>query len=113
MSIACGVERWIKGKGKQNIPQPSVVAQYNRGMGGVDLLDRALADMRPIIRGRKWITNVLNIGFVYSRHLFTIVSGEHAVSVLIRRSPPHLEVRSRPTGSIKVADEIRLDGFGH
>ena len=47
-------KRWIKGKGKQNIQQPFVIAAYNRGIGGVDLLDHALSDLRPVIHGKKW-----------------------------------------------------------
>ena len=52
-SNAYGVEpvgnakRWIRG----NITQPAVIAAYNREMGGVDLLDRVLSDLRPVIRG--------------------------------------------------------------
>ena len=63
-------KRLIKGKGKQNIRQPAVISAYNRGMGGVDLLDRALSDLRPVIRGKKWywplVINAINIAFVYS-----------------------------------------------
>ena len=63
-------KRWIKGKGKQNIQQPAVIAVYNREMGGVDLLDRTLSDLRPVIRGKKWygplVINAINIAFVYS-----------------------------------------------
>ena len=46
------VKRWMKGKGRENIPQPAVIYYYNKGMGGLDLLDRALSNMRPIIRGK-------------------------------------------------------------
>ena len=59
-SNAYGVElvrnakRWIRGKGRGNITQPAVVAAYNCAMGGVDLLDRTLSDLRPVIRGKKW-----------------------------------------------------------
>ena len=55
-SNAYGVEpvgnakRWIRG----NITQSAVIAAYNREMGGVDLLDRVLSDLRPVIRGKKW-----------------------------------------------------------
>ena len=58
-SNAYGVEpignlkRWIKEKGKENVQEPAVIAAYNRGMGGVDLLDRTLSDLRPVIRGEK------------------------------------------------------------
>ena len=57
-SNANGVEplgnakRWMKGKGRENIPQPAVIYYYNKGMGGLDLLDRALSNMRRIIRGK-------------------------------------------------------------
>ena len=57
-SNAYGVEpvgkRWIRGKGRRNITRPAVIAAYNRGMDGVDLLDRALSDLRPVIRGKVW-----------------------------------------------------------
>ena len=73
-------KRWIKGKGKQNIQQTTIIAAYNRGMGGVDLLDRALSCLRPVIHGKKWywplLINLINIAFVYSWRLYCIVSGE-------------------------------------
>ena len=73
-------KRWIKGKGKQNIQKSTVIAAYNRGMGGVDLLDRALSNLRSVIRRKKWywplVINAINISFVYSWRLFRIVSGE-------------------------------------
>ena len=132
-SNAYGVEpvgnakRWIRGKGRGNITEPAVIAAYNRGMGGVDLLDRALSDLRPVIRGKKWywplIINAINIAFVYSWRIYRIISGEvfsqkdfrrRVVSIMIRRSASQiLDVRSRPAHAFKVADEIRLDGIGH
>ena len=73
-------KRWIKGKEKQNIQKPTVIAAYNRGMGGADLLDRALSNLRSVIRRKKWywpfFINAINISFVYSWRLFRIVSGE-------------------------------------
>ena len=36
------------------ITQPMLVSQYNRGMGGLDVLDRMLAQYRPTIRAKKW-----------------------------------------------------------
>ena len=32
-------ERWVKGKSRQNIKQPAIIAAYNKGMGGSDMLD--------------------------------------------------------------------------
>ena len=41
-------------------------------MGGVDLLDRALSDLRPVIREKKWyyplVKNAISIAFIYSCH---------------------------------------------
>ena len=95
-------------------------------MGGVDLLDRELSDIRPIIRGKKWywllIINALNIDFVYSWRMYKIVSGEevpqknfrrHITSIMIRRSHPQPLSASRSEWTFKVADEIRSDGNGH
>ena len=95
-------------------------------MGGIDLSDRALSDMRPIIRRKKWhwplIINALNIAFVYSWRMYKIVSGEevpqknfwhHITSIMRRQSHPQPFSASRPGHTFKVADEIRLDGNGH
>ena len=64
------MQRWIKGKGNQNIQQPIVIASCNGVMGGIDLLDRALSDLIPVVRGKKsyWplVINDINIAFVYS-----------------------------------------------
>ena len=53
-------KRWMKGKGRQIIPQSAVISYYNKGMGGVYLLDRASSDMRPIIHGKKWVLAIDN-----------------------------------------------------
>ena len=55
-------------KEKVDLPQPHVVASYNKYMGGVDLLDRFLSQYRPKITGKKWwwpfFTNTLNMAVV-------------------------------------------------
>ena len=95
--------------------------------GGVYPLDRALSDLRPVIRGRKWywplIINAINIAFVYSWRIYRLIFGEvlsqqklrrRVVSTMIRRSASQImDVRSRPARTFKVADEIRLDDVGH
>ena len=48
-------KRWIKGKGKQNIQQPAIIAAYNRGMGGLDLLDHALSDWGQWFLGKSGV----------------------------------------------------------
>ena len=96
-------------------------------MGGVDLLDRALSCLRPVIHGKKWywplFINLINIAFVYSWRLYCIVSGEtipqkdfrrHIVGIMIRQSKPCvISVDSRPTKAHKVADEMRYNELCH
>ena len=90
-------KRWVKGKGRINVQQTSVIGHYNRGMGGVDLVDRALPDFRPVIHGKKWywplLVNALNIGFLYCWRIFRIIADDaieqktfrrHIVSILLR-----------------------------
>ena len=105
----------------------SVIAAYNRGMSGVDLLDRTLFDSRPVICGKEWywplVMNAINIAFLYSWRLYRIISGEtipqkdfrwHTVAIMITQSKPHaISVDSRPTKTHKVSDEVRYDGSGH
>ena len=120
------VKRWVKGKGRINIPQSAVIGAYNRGMGGVDLMDRALSDLRPVIHGKKWywplVVNALNIGFVYCSRLYRIVTDEnnpqkdfrrHIVTILTKRVLPSVPARSRPVKTFKIPDEVRLDGIDH
>ena len=59
------VKRWIKGKGKENVQQPAVIAAYNRGMGGVDLLDCTLSDLSQyqISASYSWEKMVLAVGY--------------------------------------------------
>ena len=49
------VERFSKSeKKKVLVPQPAMIKLYNESMGGVDLIDAAVATYRPVIRGKKW-----------------------------------------------------------
>ena len=121
------VKRWKKGKGQISVEQPAVIRHYNKGMGGVDLVDRALSDFRPSIHGKKWywplLVNGLNLAFVFSWRFYRIITGEsieqklyrrQVVSILIRRSTPITPANHLPAPTVyKVADEIRLDGQGH
>ena len=121
------VKRWKKGQGNINVEQPAVIAHYNHGMGGVDLVDRALSDYRPSIHGKKWywplVVNALNVAFVYCWRLYHISTGEakeqklyrrEIVSILRRRS-----IKTTPAAALsvpqvyRVPNEVRLDGHGH
>ena len=104
-----------QGKGRGSITQSAVIAAYNRGMGGADLLDRALFDLRPVIRCKKWywplIINAINVAFVCSWRIDRIISEEvlsqkefrrRGVSIMIRRSASqNMDVRSRPALTFK------------
>ncbi|XP_046677586.1 piggyBac transposable element-derived protein 3-like [Homalodisca vitripennis] len=39
---------------KVSIPQPYRIAQYNRNMGGVDLMDNKISNYRIGVRGKRW-----------------------------------------------------------
>ncbi|XP_046685302.1 piggyBac transposable element-derived protein 3-like [Homalodisca vitripennis] len=39
---------------KVSIPQPYRIAQYNRNMGGVDLMDNNISNYRIGVRGKRW-----------------------------------------------------------
>ena len=58
----------VKGKGKVSVDQPKVIAEYNKGIGGVDLFDMLLGSYRPNLRSKKWwwplFANALNIAVV-------------------------------------------------
>lgn len=75
-----GIGRWMKGKGKQNIWQPDVIAAYNQGMGAVDLLDCALCYLRLVIHSKKWywplVGNSINNAFAYNLRLYLVISDE-------------------------------------
>ena len=96
-------------------------------MGGGDLLNPALSNLRPVIRGKKsycpLVKLAINIAFVYSWWLFRIISGKtipqkdfrrYIVCIMIRQSKSRIiSVDSCPTKVHKVADEVRYDGLGH
>lgn len=47
--------RWSKEKKSTiNVPQPEVFRSYNKGMGGVDLMDQMVATYRTRMRQKKW-----------------------------------------------------------
>ena len=72
-------KRWIKGKCKQNIQQPTVIAAYNRGMNSVELLDCAFSDLRPVICGKNGIGQwpLQSILHLYTAGgLYCTISGE-------------------------------------
>lgn len=120
-------QRRVKQKGSVSVPQPYIVRSYNNGMGGVDLLDRALSECRPKINGKKWywplIINALNVGLVFCWRLFQEISGtkvpqkqfrNNLATILIKRSGSNNERRdSRPGPSFSVPAAVRTDNQRH
>lgn len=49
----------VKERQKVDIDQPYLVSQYNKFMGGVDVLDKRVANYRISIRGKKWFFSIL------------------------------------------------------
>ncbi|XP_060801591.1 piggyBac transposable element-derived protein 3-like [Amyelois transitella] len=63
VTVATNFENWAltsatrwsnEKKSKISIPQPAVIASYNKNMGGVDKCDQAVANLRTRMRIRKW-----------------------------------------------------------
>lgn len=71
------------------IPQPNVIHQYNKYMGGVDLHDNGIANYRIRIRGKKWwwpmFTNMIDSIVVNSWKIYKIAN-ESRISQLEFRS---------------------------
>lgn len=119
-------KRWEKKKGPVTIPQPQVVAHYNSGMGGVDIMDRALADYRPAIKGKKWywplLVNAVNIAVVYSWRVYQLCTNDQMkqkefrqslVAVMLKQSQPSPRAESLPGPSYSVPVEVQTDNRNH
>ena len=98
-------KRWIKQKGKTTVKQPAIIKAYNQGMGGVDLVDRALSDFRPSIKGKKWywplVVNGINLAMVYAWRLYQLVSNSKVDQKEFRRKIVHIMIKSASTTSAK------------
>ena len=73
------VNRWCSTqKAKISVSQPRLIAEYNAGMGGVDLHDQALNNYRVKFRGKKWwwplFTAMLSSTVVNAWKLFKIAN---------------------------------------
>ena len=112
-------------KKKTDIPQPHVVASYNKYMGGVDLLDRFLSQYRPKIKGKKWwwpfFTNTLNMAVVAAWRIHRECKGKltqleflrEITTSLMKREEPRSAEHLRPGPSGTIPKDIRFDGINH
>ena len=136
------VSRWDKkGKKKVDVPCPAAIHQYNKNMGGVDLLDSLTALYKAKIKTRRWYIYIfyhsINMVLVtswlwYRRHCKLLDETEMKLSSFLdqvasalilvdKKKPgrPSLESPNPTTGSAKSACEqlptvdVRLDGIDH
>ena len=125
--------RWSKVQRKRiSVDQPNAIATYNRGMGGVDLMDRNISSYRISIRSKKWWwplfrysldTSIQNAWLLYrqsaanNRDPLTQLQFRRRLAnlLLLKYSTESLLARrqSGPRRRQKVADEIRTDGLHH
>lgn len=55
MNPVSQVSRWISSEKKKcPVPQPFVIGQYNKYMGGVDRMDQNIHNYRISVRSKKW-----------------------------------------------------------
>lgn len=122
-----------KKKQEEVVPQPNIVYQYNKFMGGVDLHDNGVANYRIKIRGKKWwwplFINMIDSAAVNAWKIHNIANESNmplldfksyiARSLLqfesvepIARSINDQPRRGRPAVN-SVLDEVRKDKVGH
>ena len=116
------------GRNLEKIKQPMIVSTYNRGMGGVDVIDKLLGAYRPVIRGKKWwyplFTNALNISVVAAWRLYGYLHNQPGGAIVshldFRRTIAlclmKMVARGRRHSPGFVAElpaDIRFDGLGH
>lgn len=73
------VKRWSSAtKEKTEVPQPLLSKNYNRGMGGVDLMDQSVNSYRIDIKEKKWwwviFTHILNMAVANTWLIYRFVS---------------------------------------
>jgi len=117
------VKRWsVANKAAVEVPQPTVVNNYNCHMGGVDMVDSFIASYRPTFRSKKWwwplFLNGLNMLVVAAWKLHVEVGGKfdqlafrhYIVRSLIHSvNPSGVQAGPRP----RPLDEVRKDGLHH
>lgn len=117
------VKRRVKGKGLVDVQQPHIVRSYNKGMGGVDLLDRSLSELRPKIKGKKWywtlLINALNVGLVFSWRIFQLAYSSTIPQKEFRLNLAHVMIKYQMKSAGRsgrlhtVPKRIRCDNLNH
>ena len=95
-------------------------------MVGVDLVDRAQSDLRPVIQGKIWywtlFVNAINLMFVYSLRIYELAVGrkneqkqfrDETVGVLLQVASERPNIDSRPDPGASIPTPVWYDGKGH
>lgn len=112
-----------RGKGvKISVPQPHMVGQYNKYMGGVDLFDQNVSCYRIGIRSKKWywpqFTHGLNAAMSNAWLVYRTMSPNCSQLDFIRSIVTSYLIRAgnekelRPT-TTRLPTSIRFDNVGH
>ena len=93
-------------------------------MGGIDLVDCALSDLRPTIYGKKWywplLVNAFNLTFLYRWRLYQLFSNTKIpqiefrrtiVTALLKTDTHRMDINSRsgPSNPVKIDKKIVVD----
>lgn len=116
------VKRRVKG-GEKEVTQPHLINSYNKGMGGVDLMDRLSETYRPTIRGKKWywplFVNLINVVMIAAWRIHCQVEPaklshlefrRHVTLCLLKVDIAH---PPRPSSTAALPGEVRYDGINH
>ena len=111
-------KRRVKGAARSRCNSASFLTQYNKGMAGVDLMERLLASYRPTIRGKKWywplFTNMLNIAVVpplrHKQHKVTppIIFETHYYDPLAKWNSEGIQGTERSIQRIQHMDRVTM-----
>lgn len=114
------------------VPQPQVVSQYNKYMGGTDAMDQNIATYRIGVRSKKWywpvVTWILDVAMQNSWILYNKANKTNmpqldfrreVVDVYLHRYRSISKGSGRPSSSVhrssdsRISDDIRYDGKDH
>ena len=108
--------------GEKQVPQPHLVHSYNKGMGGVDLMDRLAECYRPSIRGKKWywplFINVINLSVIAAWRLYcqtdqkiSHLEFRSQIALCLLKAGPQRGRISMSAGTLPA--NVRFDGMDH
>ncbi len=115
-------------RGTKEVDMPNIVAAYNSGMGGVDLLNRLCSSYRPNIYAKRWwwplFTHALNVSVVAAWRLYQALHPESSKSHLdFRRTITNSLMQNQMNGPtrnpssgrrhVDLPAAVRFSGIGH